>query len=154
MSQASAPAGLSDRVDERELTANFEVGNTSGAARASTTLFNPEIVFKLQHHAEPASTRSSRSTPIWSTTRAKRMARCVVCSSSVPFVLQPRWTIEPASETSRFSTGGDEAARFPPAHETLAIAMNRPVPVKRRRRRHAGRFDRDPHRIGARRHYR
>jgi glutamate synthase (NADPH/NADH) large chain len=38
-------------------------GSTSGGVRASTHLFNPETVFKLQHATRTqASTRSSRST--------------------------------------------------------------------------------------------
>lgn len=91
------------------LTANSRwVGNTSGAARASTTCSTRRLCSSCSTPREPASTRSSRSTPVWSTTRASGWHRCVVCSSSVPgFVLQSRWTrsSRPAKSSSASQRG-------------------------------------------------
>ena len=58
--------------------------STSGAARASTTCSTPTPCSSCSTPPAPVSTRSSRSTPSWSTTRASASPRCAGCSSSAP----------------------------------------------------------------------
>ncbi len=53
--------------------------NTSGAARASTTCSTPTRCSSCSTRPAPGSTRSSRSTPSWSTTRASGWRRCAGC---------------------------------------------------------------------------
>ena len=61
-------------------TANSRwVGNTSGAARASTTCSTRRRFSGCSTPPGPGSTRSSRSTPAWSTTRASGWPPCAAC---------------------------------------------------------------------------
>ncbi len=61
-------------------TANSRwVGSISGAARASTTCSIRRRFSGCSTPPAPASTRSSRTTPVWSTTRASGWPRCAAC---------------------------------------------------------------------------
>ena len=109
-------------------TRSTSAATTSTAARASTTCSTRRRSTSCSTPAAPATTRSSRNTASWSTTRRSGSARCAACSSSSsaeqPIPIEEVESVEAIMK--RFKSGAMSYGSISQeAHETLAIAMNR-----------------------------
>ena len=129
-SPPATPAPTRTTRPRSPTAASRSAASTSGAARASSHLFNPETVFKLQHATRDQARRTSSATTPPRSTSSPAQAGTLRGLFKLREGVRPPVPIEevePVSEiVKRFATGamsyGSISAE---AHETLAIAMNR-----------------------------